>query len=61
LAKLIAIDQVIKIFGRNIEVIGVLKKEGEDFFGNSNDKVVMIPISFCRDMVDLNEVGTTIV
>jgi putative ABC transport system permease protein len=56
-----AIDQVIKIFGRNIEVIGVLKKEGEDFFGNSNDKVVMIPISFCRDMVDLNEVGTTIV
>jgi putative ABC transport system permease protein len=56
-----AIDQVIKIFGRNIEVIGVLKKEGEDFFGNSNDKVVMIPISFCMDMVDLNEVGTTIV
>jgi len=55
-----AIDQVIKIFGRNIEVIGVLKKEGEDFFGNSNDKVVMIPISFFRDMVDLNEVGTTI-
>lgn len=55
-----AIDQVIKIFGRNIEVIGVLKKEGEDFFGNSNDKVVMIPISFFRDLVDLNEVGTTI-
>ncbi|MGA3013803.1 MAG: ABC transporter permease [Bacteroidales bacterium] len=55
-----AIDQVIKIFGRNIEVVGVLKKEGEDFFGNSNDKVVMIPISFCRDVVDLNEVGTTI-
>jgi putative ABC transport system permease protein len=55
------IGQNIKIFGRNIEVIGVMKKEGEDFFGNSNDKVVMLPISYCRNMVDLNEVGTCIV
>jgi putative ABC transport system permease protein len=56
-----AIGQKIKIFGRNIEVIGVTKKEGDDFFGNSNDKVVMLPISYCRNMVDLNEVGTCII
>lgn len=56
-----AVGQKIKIFGRNIEVIGVTKKEGDDFFGNSNDKVVMLPISYCRNMVDLNEVGTCII
>jgi putative ABC transport system permease protein len=56
-----AIGQKIKIFGRNIEVIGVFKKEGDDFFGNSNDKVVMLPISYCRNLVDLNEVGTCII
>ncbi|MCX6244556.1 MAG: ABC transporter permease [Bacteroidetes bacterium] len=55
------VGQKIKIFGRNIEVIGVLKKEGEDFFGNSNDKTVMIPILYARNLVDLKEVGTCIV
>jgi len=55
------VGQKVKIFGRNIEVIGVLKKEGEDFFGNSNDKVVMIPVAYARNLVDLNEVGTCII
>jgi putative ABC transport system permease protein len=55
------VGQKIKIFGRNIEVIGVLKKEGEDFFGNSNDKTVMIPITYARNLIDLKEVGTCIV
>jgi putative ABC transport system permease protein len=54
------IGQKIKIFGRNIEVIGVTKKEGEDFFGNSNDKVAMIPVNFCKTLVDIKEIGTTI-
>jgi putative ABC transport system permease protein len=54
------IGQKIKIFGRNIEVIGVTKKEGEDFFGNSNDKVAMIPVNFCKTLVDINDIGTTI-
>ena len=55
------IGQKIKVFGRNIEVIGVMKKEGEDFFGNSNDNVVMLPITYTRNLVDLNEVGTCII
>ena len=55
------IGQKIKVFGRNIEVIGVMKKEGEDFFGNSNDNVVMLPITYARNLVDLNEVGTCII
>jgi putative ABC transport system permease protein len=55
-----AIGQKIKVMGRNIEVIGVIKKEGDDIFGNSNDKVVMLPITFCTNLVDLKEMGTTI-
>jgi putative ABC transport system permease protein len=56
-----AIGQKIKVFGRNFEVIGVTKKEGDNMFGNSNDKTVMIPISYARNLVDLNEVGTCII
>jgi putative ABC transport system permease protein len=55
------VGQKIKVFGRNIEVIGVLKKEGEDFFGNSNDKIVYLPINYFRTVVDLREVGTTVI
>jgi putative ABC transport system permease protein len=51
----------IKIFGRNIEVIGVITKEGEDFFGNSNDKTVYLPVNYFKTLVDLNEVGTTLI
>lgn len=55
------VGKKIKIFGRNIEVIGVTKKEGEGIFENSNDKVVMLPITYCQTLVDLNEVGSTII
>ncbi len=55
-----AIGQKIKIFGRNIEVIGVMKKEGEDFFGNSNDKVIYIPVDYFKTLVNLKDMGTTI-
>ncbi len=54
------VAQKIKIFGRNIEIIGVMKKEGEDFFGNSNDKTVMLPITYCQNLVDIDDVGSTI-
>ncbi len=55
------IGKKIKIFGRNIEVIGVITKEGEDFFGNSNDKVVYLPINYFKTVVDLRDMGSTIV
>jgi len=54
------IGQKIKIFGRNTEIVGVIKKEGEDFFGNSNDKAVYMPINYYRTLVNLKEEGTTI-
>jgi len=55
------IGRRIKVFGRNLEVIGVITKEGEDFFGNSNDKIIYVPIHYFKNLVDLNEVGTTLV
>ncbi|MDP1621800.1 MAG: ABC transporter permease [Bacteroidales bacterium] len=55
------IGRKIKIFGRNIEIVGVITKEGEDFFGNSNDKVVYLPINFFKTLVDIRDMGSTIV
>ncbi len=55
-----ALDQKIRIFGRNIDVVGVMKKEGEDFFGNSNDKVVMVPYNYARTVVNTEDQRSTI-
>jgi putative ABC transport system permease protein len=55
------IGKKLKIFGRNIEVVGVITKEGEDFFGNSNDKVVYLPVNYFKTLVDIRDIGSTIV
>ncbi len=55
-----AIGKEIKIFGSKLEIIGVVKKEGDDLFGNSSDNQAIIPVNFARNHVDLQEVGTTI-
>jgi putative ABC transport system permease protein len=55
------VGKKIKIFGRNIEVIGILAKEGEDFMGNSNDKVVYLPVNYFKTLVDMREMDATIV
>ncbi|MHC1777196.1 MAG: ABC transporter permease [Lentimicrobium sp.] len=47
------IGKRIKIFGQQLEVIGLLKKEGEKSFGNSNDNQVLIPVNFGRNFIDL--------
>ncbi len=47
------IDKEIKVMGRKLRVIGVFKKEGEDTFGNSADNVVLIPVNFMRNIIDL--------
>lgn len=50
----------IKIFGSKVEVIGILKKEGDDLFGSSSDKQAIIPVNFARNYIDILDVGTTI-
>ena len=47
------IGKRIKVFGQQVEVIGLLKKAGEKSFGNSNDNQVLIPINFGRNFIDL--------
>jgi putative ABC transport system permease protein len=45
--------QRIKVFGQKVEVIGLLKKEGNTNFGNSNDNQVLLPVNFARNFIDL--------
>lgn len=54
------IGKEIKIFGSKLEVVGILKKEGDDMFGNSSDNQVIIPVNFGRRYINVNEIGTTI-
>jgi len=46
------LGKIIKVFGRNVQVIGVMKKEGEDMFGNSPDNQVFLPVSFVSNILD---------
>ena len=54
------IGKKIKIFGRKIEVIGIMAKEGEDMFGSSSDNQVLIPVNFARTVLDMRDRGAQI-
>ncbi|MDD2197054.1 MAG: ABC transporter permease [Bacteroidales bacterium] len=56
-----AVGETLKIGGYNVEVIGVLKKEGKSAIGDdSHDDLAIIPIGFARSFVDMRRVGLTI-
>jgi len=55
-----AMGKQFKLFGSKVEVIGVIKKEGEDMFGSSSDDKVIIPVNFARKYIDIRDIGTTI-
>jgi putative ABC transport system permease protein len=55
------VGRKVKVFNQKLEVIGVLKKEGEDLFGNSSDNQVIIPMNFARTVIDIKKTQTTIV
>jgi putative ABC transport system permease protein len=48
-----AIGKKIKVMGRYLTIIGVFSKEGKDIFGNSDDKTILIPLNFARDVIDV--------
>jgi putative ABC transport system permease protein len=54
------VGQKFKVMGRNVEVIGVIRKEGEDMFGNSNDKSVLVPINYFKTLIDMDEMDALI-
>ena len=55
------IGKNIKIGGYKTYVIGVIKKKGDDAFGNSPDKTLIVPINYLRNFVNLRRSGGTIV
>jgi putative ABC transport system permease protein len=55
------IGKRLRIFGLNVEVIGVMKKEGDNIFGNTSDDQLIVPVNFARNHVDLREIGGAII
>lgn len=57
------IGRQLTVWGRKLEVIGVLKRQGQNTFGGSSDNQVLVPVNFARNFIDLNSnnVGSTIV
>lgn len=49
------IGQYISFLGRKARVIGVLKAEGNNNFGNSNDELVMVPFNYIRQLTDVTD------
>ena len=44
----------ITLMGRKLAVIGVFAKEGSSLFENSSDELVVIPVNFAKNIIDLN-------
>ncbi len=55
------INRDMKVFGSKLRVIGVMKKEGENMFGDSSDEQVFVPVNFARSYVDSKNIGTNII
>ncbi len=49
-----------KIGGQKTYIVGVLKKKGEDMFGNSPDKQVIIPLNYIKSFIDLRRSGNAL-
>ncbi len=50
-----AIGKVIKVKGRKLVIIGVVKKEGDDILNNTSDNSVFMPINYVRNLVDIRK------
>jgi putative ABC transport system permease protein len=50
-----------KIGGYKTYVIGIIKKKGDDAFGNSPDKTILLPVNYMRNFMNFrNSGGSTI-
>jgi putative ABC transport system permease protein len=54
------IGRSVKVFGRRMDIIGVLAKTGDNIFGNSEDNAAFVTINFARNVIDLRNTGTSI-
>jgi putative ABC transport system permease protein len=55
------VGKKIKIFGLNVEVIGVMKREGDNIFGNTADDQLIVPVNFARNHMDVREMQGAII
>jgi putative ABC transport system permease protein len=56
------IGRNIRLYGQRFTVIGVLKKQGAEMFGDSNDTSVFIPVNFLRRLYgDNNDAMTPVI
>jgi putative ABC transport system permease protein len=53
------IGKNLRLYGQRFTVIGVLKKQGEGMFGDSNDTSVFIPVNFLRKLYGDNNDSMT--
>lgn len=52
------IGRQITVWGRKLEVIGTIKRQGQNTFGGSSDNQVLVPVNFARNFIDLNRNNT---
>jgi putative ABC transport system permease protein len=55
------VGKKIKLFGLNVEVIGVTKKEGNNIFGDTPDDQILVPVNFARNHTDMRNLQGTII
>jgi putative ABC transport system permease protein len=48
-----AVGKKLKIMGRNVTVIGVFKKEGSDILNITDDKLILLPLNFAKNIIDI--------
>ena len=47
------VGKQLKIMGRYVTVIGIFEKEGSNMLGLSNDKQIVVPLNFAKNVVDI--------
>ena len=49
-----AIGKVVEISGRQVTIVGVMKKQGQSMVGGWDfDNIIIVPFNFCRQVVDM--------
>jgi putative ABC transport system permease protein len=48
-----AVGKKIKVMGRYVTIVGVFAKEGKDILGISDDKEVLLPLNFAKNIIDI--------
>ena len=51
------LGKVIRVYGRKVTVIGVLRKEGDPGFGDTPDEQVLLPVNFVRQFKRVSNTG----